>query len=38
MQKTDDDDLDDFKDVFDFKAAFEADYRIATNNPSSTNP
>src|SRR5918998_4374771 len=30
MQKTDEDELDDFKDVFDFKAAFEVDYRIAT--------
>ena len=28
MQKTDDDTLEDFRDVFDFKTAFEADYRI----------
>jgi uncharacterized repeat protein (TIGR04138 family) len=38
MQKTDEDFIDDFKDVFDFKTAFEAEYRITTNNPSSTNP
>src|SRR5207249_7853959 len=28
MQKTDDDTLEDFRDVFDFKSAFEAGYRI----------
>jgi uncharacterized repeat protein (TIGR04138 family) len=28
MQKTDDDNIDDFRDVYDFKSAFEADYRI----------
>jgi uncharacterized repeat protein (TIGR04138 family) len=28
MQKTDDDTLDDFRDVYDFKTAFEAGYRI----------
>src|SRR5687767_9512117 len=28
MQKTDEDSLDDFRDVFDFKTAFEAGYRI----------
>lgn len=28
MQKTDDDTLDDFKDVFDFKVAFESGYQI----------
>ena len=28
MQKTDDDTVEDFRDVFDFKTAFEADYRI----------
>ena len=28
MQKTDDDNLEDFRDVFDFKHAFEAAYRI----------
>jgi uncharacterized repeat protein (TIGR04138 family) len=28
MQKTDDDNVDDFRDVFDFKTAFEAEYRI----------
>jgi uncharacterized repeat protein (TIGR04138 family) len=38
MQKTDEDGIEDFKDVFDFKAAFEADYRIATNKPSSSSP
>lgn len=29
MQKTDDDTLDDFRDVFDFRVAFEVEYRIA---------
>jgi uncharacterized repeat protein (TIGR04138 family) len=28
MAKTDDDNIDDFRDVFDFKTAFEAGYRI----------
>jgi uncharacterized repeat protein (TIGR04138 family) len=28
MQKTDEDDVEDFRDVFDFKTAFEAGYRI----------
>jgi uncharacterized repeat protein (TIGR04138 family) len=28
MQKTDDDSLDDFRDVFDFKSGFDAGYRI----------
>ena len=28
MQKTDDDSLEDFRDVFDFKTAFDAGYRI----------
>ena len=28
MQKTDDDPIEDFRDVFDFKTAFEAGYRI----------
>ena len=28
MQKTDDDSIDDFRDVFDFKTAFDAGYRI----------
>jgi uncharacterized repeat protein (TIGR04138 family) len=28
MQKTDDDTLDDFKDVFDFRSAFESGYQI----------
>jgi len=28
MQKTDEDTVEDFRDVFDFKTAFEADYRI----------
>jgi uncharacterized repeat protein (TIGR04138 family) len=28
MQKTDDDTLDDFRDVFDFKSGFESEYRI----------
>ena len=28
MQKTDEDTIDDFRNVYDFKAAFEADYRI----------
>jgi uncharacterized repeat protein (TIGR04138 family) len=28
MQKTEDDTIDDFRNVFDFKSAFEADYRI----------
>lgn len=28
MQKTEEDSIEDFKDVYDFKAAFEADYRI----------
>jgi uncharacterized repeat protein (TIGR04138 family) len=28
MQKTDEDELDDFRDVYDFKSAFEAGYRI----------
>jgi uncharacterized repeat protein (TIGR04138 family) len=28
MQKTDEDELDDFRDVYDFKNAFEAGYRI----------
>ena len=28
MQKTDDDTVEDFRDVYDFKRAFEADYRI----------
>jgi uncharacterized repeat protein (TIGR04138 family) len=28
MQKTDDDDINDFQNVFDFKTAFEAGYRI----------
>ena len=28
MQKTDDDTIEDFRDVYDFKSAFEADYRI----------
>jgi uncharacterized repeat protein (TIGR04138 family) len=36
MQKTEDDVIDDFKDVFDFKRAFEADYRIAANPSSSS--
>lgn len=30
MQKTDDDDIEDFRNVFDFRTAFEADYRIGT--------
>jgi uncharacterized repeat protein (TIGR04138 family) len=28
MQKTDDDSIEDFRDVFDFKSAFETGYRI----------
>ena len=28
MQKTDDDSLEDFRNVYDFKAAFETEYRI----------
>ena len=28
MQKTDEDNIEDFRNVFDFKTAFEADYRI----------
>jgi uncharacterized repeat protein (TIGR04138 family) len=28
MQKTDEDDIEDFKNVYDFKTAFEGDYRI----------
>ena len=28
MQKTEEDTIEDFRDVFDFKAAFEADYKI----------
>jgi len=28
MQKTDDDDIEDFRNVYDFRTAFEADYRI----------
>lgn len=32
MQKTDDDTLDDFRDVYDFKSAFEADYKIENNS------
>ncbi|HEY1628329.1 MAG TPA: Minf_1886 family protein [Tepidisphaeraceae bacterium] len=28
MQKTDEDNVEDFRDVYDFKSAFEADYRI----------
>lgn len=28
MQKTDDDCLDDFRNVYDFRSAFEADYRV----------
>lgn len=30
MQKTDEDTIDDFRDVFDFKSAFESEYRIET--------
>ena len=30
MQKTDDDTIDDFRDVFDFKSGFESGYRIET--------
>jgi uncharacterized repeat protein (TIGR04138 family) len=30
MQKTDEDNIDDFRNVFDFKTAFESGYRIAT--------
>ena len=30
MQKTEEDTLDDFRDVFDFRSAFEAGYRIPT--------
>jgi uncharacterized repeat protein (TIGR04138 family) len=29
MQKTDEDDINDFRQVFDFRAAFESDYRIS---------
>ena len=31
MQKTDDDTLDDFKDVYDFRAAFETGYKVPTD-------
>jgi uncharacterized repeat protein (TIGR04138 family) len=31
MQKTDDDTLDDFKDVYDFRAAFETGYKLPTD-------
>lgn len=31
MQKTDDDTIDDFKDVYDFRTAFETDYHVATD-------
>ena len=31
MQKTDDDTLEDFRNVFDFRAAFESDYQISCN-------
>jgi uncharacterized repeat protein (TIGR04138 family) len=32
MQKTDEDTIEDFRDVYDFKSAFEADYKFE-NNP-----
>lgn len=33
MQKTDEDSVDDFRDVFDFASAFESGYRIEQNTP-----
>ncbi len=33
MQKTDDDTLEDFRSVFDFRSAMESDYRIPTHIP-----
>jgi uncharacterized repeat protein (TIGR04138 family) len=31
MQKTDDDSLEDFRNVYDFRTAFEAEYQIPCN-------
>jgi uncharacterized repeat protein (TIGR04138 family) len=36
MQKTEDDGIEDFKDVYDFRTAFESDYRIETRKPSNS--
>lgn len=36
MQKTDQDTIDDFRNVYDFKTAFESDYRISLEAPAAT--
>lgn len=36
MQKTDEDTIEDFRNVYDFKTAFESDYRISLEAPAAT--